>query len=470
MFGVRRAAVAALAVALILLGCPPAPALAAAGTITTTASGARVYIGLLGGLLPINLNLPNLPATWTTGAARNAQSTLAVDLGDLLTLGATTTVAEPVAGGARAEAKTAGLELLGTTLAHAAITATCEMTGSAITTNVDVVDLTLLGARLNPSIGLSIGVPGVLTATLDKRVATYDPATGRLDYVVRGLDLDLLSGLSIVASGSVVAAEATCSGIVKLGAVTTAATALVPGTSGTATVTVANPGDIAAPNTIVRIPVPPAGYALGTPAVTGGGTCTRGSLYVSCTGVTVPGGGSATVSLPVTLAPSAAGAPPWAPAAGSISATSTPIAEVTGTTISTSGGGTLATAKDPVTTGGSLTPAPAMLAAGKTGTATVAVANDGPSDAAGSTVRLPIGNRPPGVSVTAATAPTGTCTVGAAEITCTGVTGVEMEALTAVTTAALTIYDMCKAVQKDMEITNIHLREKSGGKSGDYRI
>ena len=57
-----------------------------------------------------------------------------------------------------------------------------------------------------------------------------------------------------------------------------------------------------------------------------------------------------------------------------------------------------------------------------------------------------------------------------AAVTCTGVTGVEMEALTAVTTAALTIYDMCKALQKDMEITNIHLREKSGGKSGDYRI
>lgn len=57
-----------------------------------------------------------------------------------------------------------------------------------------------------------------------------------------------------------------------------------------------------------------------------------------------------------------------------------------------------------------------------------------------------------------------------ATVTCTGVTGVEMEALTAVTTAALTIYDMCKAVQKDMEITNIHLTEKSGGKSGDYRI
>ena len=55
-----------------------------------------------------------------------------------------------------------------------------------------------------------------------------------------------------------------------------------------------------------------------------------------------------------------------------------------------------------------------------------------------------------------------------AAVTCTGVTGVEMEALTAVSVAALTIYDMCKAVQKDMRITNIRLLRKSGGKSGDY--
>lgn len=55
-----------------------------------------------------------------------------------------------------------------------------------------------------------------------------------------------------------------------------------------------------------------------------------------------------------------------------------------------------------------------------------------------------------------------------AEVSCTGVTGVEMEALTAVSAAALTIYDMCKALEKDMWITNIRLLEKSGGKSGDY--
>ena len=50
-----------------------------------------------------------------------------------------------------------------------------------------------------------------------------------------------------------------------------------------------------------------------------------------------------------------------------------------------------------------------------------------------------------------------------------GKTGVEMEALTAVSTAALTIYDMCKAVDKNMEISAIYLGEKTGGKSGDYR-
>jgi cyclic pyranopterin monophosphate synthase len=47
-------------------------------------------------------------------------------------------------------------------------------------------------------------------------------------------------------------------------------------------------------------------------------------------------------------------------------------------------------------------------------------------------------------------------------------TGVEMEALTAVSVAALTIYDMCKAVQKDIVITEIRLETKTGGKSGDY--
>ena len=51
---------------------------------------------------------------------------------------------------------------------------------------------------------------------------------------------------------------------------------------------------------------------------------------------------------------------------------------------------------------------------------------------------------------------------------CTGVTGVEMEALTAVSIAALTVYDMCKAVQKDMVISDIRLLKKTGGKSGTF--
>ena len=56
-----------------------------------------------------------------------------------------------------------------------------------------------------------------------------------------------------------------------------------------------------------------------------------------------------------------------------------------------------------------------------------------------------------------------------ATVSCNGRTGVEMEALTAVTTAALTVYDMCKAVQKDMTITDIRLVSKTGGVHGDYR-
>ena len=61
----------------------------------------------------------------------------------------------------------------------------------------------------------------------------------------------------------------------------------------------------------------------------------------------------------------------------------------------------------------------------------------------------------PGVNITA------TCQV-------TGRTGIEMEAMTAVSVAALTIYDMCKAVDRSMQIGAIRLTHKSGGKSGDF--
>ena len=51
-----------------------------------------------------------------------------------------------------------------------------------------------------------------------------------------------------------------------------------------------------------------------------------------------------------------------------------------------------------------------------------------------------------------------------------GKTGVEMEALTGVQVALLTIYDMCKAIDKHMVMSDIHLEEKTGGKSGDFRF
>ena len=56
-----------------------------------------------------------------------------------------------------------------------------------------------------------------------------------------------------------------------------------------------------------------------------------------------------------------------------------------------------------------------------------------------------------------------------ATATTTSETGVEMEALTAAAVAALTVYDMMKALDKSIEIRDLHLLEKTGGKSGDYR-
>jgi len=56
-----------------------------------------------------------------------------------------------------------------------------------------------------------------------------------------------------------------------------------------------------------------------------------------------------------------------------------------------------------------------------------------------------------------------------AEVKVTARTGVEMEALTAVSVAALTVYDMCKSAEKSIVISDIRLLEKSGGKSGEYK-
>lgn len=71
------------------------------------------------------------------------------------------------------------------------------------------------------------------------------------------------------------------------------------------------------------------------------------------------------------------------------------------------------------------------------------------------------------VSVELAPAPSGDAVLIEATVRTTGKTGVEMEALTAVSAAALTIYDMCKAVDRAMHITDIRLAQKRGGRSGE---
>ncbi len=72
------------------------------------------------------------------------------------------------------------------------------------------------------------------------------------------------------------------------------------------------------------------------------------------------------------------------------------------------------------------------------------------------TVDFDLSHTPPGIHITA-------------EVRVTGQTGVEMEALTAVSVACLTIYDMLKAADKGMVISNVRLLEKTGGRSGVYR-
>ena len=74
-----------------------------------------------------------------------------------------------------------------------------------------------------------------------------------------------------------------------------------------------------------------------------------------------------------------------------------------------------------------------------------------------------------GVNIEFTVADAESCSDIGATVRTTGKTGVEMEALTAVSVAALTIYDMCKAVDKGMSIEYVRLLVKSGGKSGVYR-
>lgn len=74
-----------------------------------------------------------------------------------------------------------------------------------------------------------------------------------------------------------------------------------------------------------------------------------------------------------------------------------------------------------------------------------------------------------GISLTLALDEERCCVDIRSAVRCDGRTGVEMEALTAVSTAALTVYDMCKAVQRDIVISDVRLLEKTGGVHGDFK-
>ncbi|GAB2575612.1 hypothetical protein Aab01nite_14160 [Paractinoplanes abujensis] len=433
----RFAAVIVLALALTVLW-NPSSARAAAGPITTSAQGARVNIGLLGilGVPSITLGLP-AQQSWTTGGSTATKTDLGVDLlpgVNIIKVGAITATAQPATGGGRAQADVAGLNLLGVAgpadaLNLGAIKTQCQMTSTGITGQTDIASLKVLGATVNPDVNLDLGnlLSGIATGWIDHRTADWNSSSGRLDYTIRAVDLKLLKGqgpLNMIANGDVVIAESVCSGIVKLGSVATKPVNLVPGNTATPQVTVQNTGDIAAPNTTITIPAPPAGYTVGTPTVTGSngtGSCSVGANgVVTCTNVTVPGGGTVTVNLPVTLGATATNAADWSPTAGTITAVSTPVTG-SSTVIPASGSGSLVAAQPAASTGGSITVGtPSVLTAGKTATTAITVANQGPSTAT-TTVTVPIGNAPAGVTVTSAKVGSTPCSVTTSAITCSGV-------------------------------------------------
>ncbi|AGL15758.1 Putative membrane protein [Actinoplanes sp. N902-109] len=407
---------AAVLLAMALVG-PPTAAQAAIANVSATAQGLRVNVTLAG--LPI-VNPSTAQSTWQTGQAANNQNVANVNSAGLLSTGAVSASTGPDGEGGKAAARVDGLNLLGAgTLSADTVSTACSMTPASVTGGTNTANLKLLGTTTNPATGLNINLPGILTGKLDAQTATYNSTTGRLSYTVRGLDLKLLGG---VAEGPVVVAESTCSGVIKFGEVQTGSKTIVPGTTQTPTVTITNAGEVAAPNTVITIPAPPTGYTLGEVTTTGGGTCsTASTTQIRCTGVTVPGGGSVTVSLPVSLAANAAGAGNWSPGSGSITAVSTPFANVTGTTVSVSGSGRLATVGSPQTTGGSITVTEMSLPAGKTAQTPITVTNAGPSDAQ-TTVTIPLTGQPDGVSIVSAAVGSNPCTVTPAAITCSGVT------------------------------------------------
>ncbi|GAA2468309.1 beta strand repeat-containing protein [Winogradskya humida] len=414
----QRSAIFAVVLLAVALVGPPSAAQAAPANVNTTAQGIRASLSLVG--IPLG-PITTTQSTWQTGQPTNTKITANVGLPGVVGTGAVSAITGPDGDGGNAAAKVDGLNVLGAgTVSADTVSTACSMTPAAVTGGTDLVNLKAAGATVNPATGLDLGVPNLLTGKTDKQSATYNTGTGRLVFTVQGLNLQLAA--AGVATGNVVVAESTCSGVVKFGAVDTTARTITPGMTGTPTVAITNAGEVAAPNTVITIPAPPTGYTLGTVTTTGGGTCsTASTTLIRCTGVTVPGAGSVTVSLPVTVGANAAGAGNWQPGTGTITAVSTPFPALTDTTISVSGAGRLVTVGTPQTTSGSIVVTQMSLPAGKTAQTPITVTNGGPSDAT-TTVTVPLAGRPNGVSIVSAAVGSNPCTVTASTITCSSVT------------------------------------------------
>lgn len=409
--------------ALALVG-PPTAARAAAGTVNTTAQGLQTDVTLLG-LQLANATTP--PVAWQSGDAAKTNNTANVNGSGLgLKTQAVNVAAQPsgaVGGNAFAEVAGLGLTLAGSDIGGNLIRSQCEMTPTSISAAATSTGLKLGTQNVDPNAAANttLNVAGVATAIVNKQTATYNSTSGRLTHTIQGLNLQLLGGtLSAVGNGTIEVAESTCSGIVKFGSITTDAATVTPGLEGTATVTIANVGDIAAPNTVVTIPAPPSAYTLGTVTNDGGGTCDVTSSQIRCSGITVPGSGSAKISLPVALGPGGANAPDWAPGTDQITAVSTPVAALPDTTITVRGQGTLARAGSPRTTGGSIEIMPMTVGVGKSASTPITIGNDGPSNAT-TTVTIPFTGQPAGVSITGATIGSNTCAVNASNVVCSNV-------------------------------------------------
>jgi len=365
----RRVALAAVVMLAAALIGPPAAAQGVRGPIAGEARGTHESIanqargsresitsggrgatasGVRASVRPLKtraVSLDTAQSRWQPGRAAISAVTDNVHLPvagrSLLDVGAVSTRAGPGTG----EARVAGLKLLShSTLGAGVIETRCVLSRSEITGGTATVHLRVARQPRSPGVNTAIAMAGVASGTVDRQTATYDRRTGKLTWTIRGLDLTLRRGaLGILAGGRLVVAESTCAGTVTLDAIRTDGAAITPGRTVTPTVTVTGEGDVAAPHTVITIPAPPAGYTLGRVTTSGGGTCKRSKNRIRCTQVTVPGSGSVTVALPVTLAASGWNAANWSPRRGKITAVSTPIAALTGTKIRVRGSGPLAT-------------------------------------------------------------------------------------------------------------------------------